>query len=132
MIEVNNLTTSVVEEDFLKGVAKNVLKGENRETAEISIALFGEGRNKSLNKKHRKKNRVTDVLSFSNDQGGEVAICLKQVRKNAKQFGVSFEKELAKVLIHGILHIFGFDHQKKEEAGKMEKKEKEYLNKLSF
>jgi rRNA maturation RNase YbeY len=88
------------------------------------------------------RNRVTDVLAFGQNQKskiknqkleelglGEIVTCLREVKKNAKRSGQSFEKELARVLIHGILHLLGYNHEKNEkEAEKMEEKEKYYLS----
>lgn len=170
MIEINNLTNSPADEKFLKEIAKIVLEGEQlpagrqSETAQISLALLGPGRIRKLNKKYLGKNRVTDVLAFSENskfknraeqrlgkgkeenevlfahqnsklksiQGlGEVVICLKEVKKNARRFGYTFEKELARVLIHGILHLLGYDHEKtKKEAKKMREKEEYYLSRI--
>jgi len=137
MIEINNLTTSRVDEDFLKKTAKMVLEGEHPpvgrvpEEANLSIALVGQGRMRELNKKYRKKNRVTDVLAFPYSDSGEVIVCLKEVKKNAKRYETTFEKELSKVLIHGILHLLGYNHEKSEvQAKKMEEKENYYLEKL--
>jgi probable rRNA maturation factor len=132
MVEINNLTTIRTEQGFLKKVAEKVLKGENRSRINLSVALVGQGRIKELNRKYRRKNRVTDVLSFSYDDSGEIAICLPQVKKNAKRFNSTFEKELARVLIHGTLHLLGYDHEAaKPEAKKMEQKQEKYL-KLFF
>jgi probable rRNA maturation factor len=129
MIEVNNLTIFSVDKKFLIKVAKVVLKGENIREAELSIALVGPAKIKELNKKYRRKNKTTDVLVF----GGinEVIICPLKVKKNAKKFKSTFKKELARVLIHGILHLLGYDHEKsKKEAEKMEKKQGYYLSKI--
>ena len=137
MIEINNLTTSRVDEDFLKKTAKMVLEGEHPskgrvpEEVNLSIALVGQGRMRELNKKYRKKNRVTYVLAFPYSDSGEVIVCLKEVKKNAKRYETTFEKELSKVLIHGILHLLGYNHEKSEvQAKKMEEKENYYLEKL--
>ena len=136
MIEVNNLTAQQVDKDFLKKIAKKVLEGEKRKDVDLSIALVGEKRIKELNKKYRKKNRITDVLSFyyrakrgeeenellfAYDNSGEIVICLKEVKKGVKKFKSDYKKELARVLIHGILHILGYNHKT------MEKKEKNYF-----
>ncbi|MBA7596479.1 Endoribonuclease YbeY [subsurface metagenome] len=121
MIEVNNLTTNKVDEEFLKGLVKKVLQGENKKIADLSIVLVGQGRIRELNKKYRGKNKTTDVLSFQYDELGEVIICLREVKKNAKKFGSTYKKELARILIHGILHILGYDHEK------MKEKENHYL-----
>jgi len=134
MIEINNLTTNAVDEEFLRKVAKIVLEREKKEKADLSIALVGQGRIRELNKKYRKKNRTTDVLAFPDKEkgSGEIVICLREVRKNAKKFGFVFEKEIARVLIHGTLHLLGYDHEKsKLEAEKMRRKEEDYLSKFS-
>jgi len=143
MIEISNLTTNLVEEEFLKKIAKIVLEGEGKSKSDLSIALIGPGKMRKLNKRYLGKNRATDILAFGETSRykvkdvrykirdlGEIVICLREVKKNAKKFKSSFEKELTKVLIHGILHLVGYDHEKNEkEAQKMEEKEKYYLSK---
>ncbi len=149
MIEVNNLTTNQIDKEFLKKVAKKVLTSENKERLELSIVLVGRARIRELNKKYRRKNRVTDVLSFDyrtskgseggeenkvlfdHGDSGEIVVCLQEIKKNAKKFKSVFKKELARVLIHGILHLLGQDHEKNErEAEKMRKKEEYYLSRI--
>jgi len=147
MIEVNNLTTISLDEEFLKKIAQKVLEEEGKKEADLSIALLGPGRMREINKRYRGKNRATDVLAFPETkilkeklkvgplkkiQGlGEIVICLREVKKNAKRFGSNFEKELTRALIHGILHLLGYDHEKSEkEAKKMETKQQYYLSKI--
>ena len=174
MIEINNLTTKKVNEDFLKKIAQKVLKEEGKEKSDLSIALIGQGRMRKLNKRYRGKNRVTDVLAFGENQipngarsggtptppppfrsprapragdglsshfripkslkgFGEVVICLREVKKNAKRFKSTFKKELATCLIHGILHLLGYNDEKDEiTAKKMEEKQNYYLAQLDF
>ncbi len=135
MIAINNLTKTVIDKDFLKKVAKIVLKGENKGKSELSIALVSPAEIKKLNKRYRRKNQPTDVLAFGQNkiffepELGEIVICPAVVRKNAKKYKVAFKKELVKVLIHGILHILGYNHGKsKKEAIEMEKKQERYLS----
>ena len=130
MIDINNLTKILIDKKLLTGVAKIVLKGENIEKGEVSIALVTSAEIKKINQKYRKKNKATDVLSFNLGKGfGEIVICPSQVKRNAKKYKTSFKKELAKVLIHGILHILGYNHGKsKKEAIEMEKKQERYLS----
>ena len=141
MIEINNLTKEKIDERFLKKVAKIVLKGESMEKENLSIVLVDENKIRELNKKYRKKNKPTDVLSFGNIQDSkyqipnssinEIVICPQIVKKNAKKFATGYNKELARVLIHGILHILGYEHEKnKKEADKMKNKEEYYLSKI--
>ena len=145
MIKVHNLTESQINEDFIKKIARNILKkeGSDRKMG-LSIILVRPWRIKELNKRYRKENRITDVLSFGQGLNsprlkfpslpngyfelGDVVICLSQVKKNARNFDLSFKKELVLVLIHGILHLLGYDHEKSDkEAREMREREKQYL-----
>jgi len=132
MLEINNLTNFVLDKRSFSTVAKKVLKGENRETETLSLAFVGKEEIKKLNKKFRKKNKATDVLSFKLNEGnslGEIVICPEVVKENAKKYGVDFKKEIIKVFAHGILHLLGYDHEKsKKEAKIMELKQDKYLN----
>lgn len=136
MIEINNLTNFVVDKTFFVGVAKKVLKGENKGTEHISVAFVSPAQIQKLNKKYRKKDKPTDVLSFAKvsdfkDEVCEIIICPAVVRENAKESKLSLKKELAKILIHGLLHTQGYDHEKSEkEALEMEEREKYYFSKI--
>jgi len=137
MIEINNLTGRAVDKKIFFTVAKIVLKGENRETETFSLAFVGKEEIKKLNKKFRKKNKPTDVLSFELKDGnylGEVIICPEMVKpdKSQRHFEgpatIPAERDLVRVFIHGILHLCGYDHEKsKKEAKTMEAKQKIYL-----
>ena len=97
MIEINNLTNFAVDKKFLSTVAKKVLKGENRERENISIAFVSSAEIKKSNQKYRKKNKPTDVLSFKLDEKdclGEIVICPEVVKKNGDK--------IAEMLVHGI------------------------------
>lgn len=136
MIEINNLTNFAINKKFFTGVAKKVLKGENKERENLSVVFVGPGEIQKLNKKYRKKDKPTDVLSFANisdfKQGvAEVIICPQVVRENAVESKSPMKKELAKMLIHGILHVLGYDHEiSKAEEERMFKKQDQYLLKI--
>lgn len=130
MIEVNNLTKVKIKASFLITLAKKVLKGENRVKEDLSIALVSAERIKDLNKNYRGINKPTDVLSFRGDIW-EVIICPSEVKKNIDKFSANstFQIELDRVLVHGILHILGYDHEgSKKEALLMNNKENKYLS----
>jgi len=142
MVEFNNLTSFEIGEDRLKKTAESVLLAERAcETCELSVALVEPGKIRELNSGYRGKDSVTDVLSFEccpdpdvKEEDleirplGEVIICPSRVEEQAKENGNSFEKELNLVLIHGILHLLGYDHEKSEEEAKiMEDKQDGYL-----
>jgi probable rRNA maturation factor len=123
MIEINNLTNFRVDTKLFTGVAKKVLSGENRGTENISLALVSKTEIKKLNKKFRKKDKATDVLSFELKEGkylGEIIICPEVVKEKGE--------DIIEVFIHGILHLLGYDHEKSEkEAELMESKQEKYL-----
>ncbi len=122
-IEINNLTKEKIETGFLKKIADKALKFIKIKIPEISVVLVGDAKMKSLNKKYRKKNRITDVLAF--DYGlpfggqGEIIICLSQAKRQAKQLGHSLKKELTTLMVHGILHLAGYDDETSREYVKM-------------
>jgi len=147
MIEINNLTTNSIDENFLKKVVKNILEEEGKKETNLSIVLIGSARMRKLNQRFFGKNRVTDVLAFPMSKVliekfkigvlekflglGEIVICPREVKKNAKRLSLTFEKELTTCLIHGILHLLGYNHEKSEkEAKKMEEKQQYYLSQL--
>ncbi len=99
MIEVNNLTESRIDRGFLKKVAEKVLLSE-KSNKDLSIAIVGSGEIQRLNKKYRKKDKPTDVLSFDYGESGEVVLCPQQIKGRIDE-----------VLIHGILHILGYNHR---------------------
>jgi probable rRNA maturation factor len=134
MIEINNLSKTRLDKRIFSTVAKKVLSGENRRTENLSLAFVSKAEIKKLNKKFRRKNKATDVLSFGlKEKGylGEVIICPEVVKENAKKYGNTFKIELIKIFIHGVLHLLGYDHERsKKEAIKMEKKQDFYLSKV--
>lgn len=132
-IEINNLTAIRVKEEFLKKIVKTVFKKEKQKEKRLSIALVGQKKIRELNKKYRKENRTTDILAFSGNSLEELVLCPWKVERNAERFGSTFKKELARVLVHGTLHLLGYDHEKNITGAKeMSKKEKYYLSHLKF
>lgn len=137
MVEVTNLTRSKFDLDIFKRITETVLKGERREGNDVSIALVCEARIKSINKKYRKKDRATDVLSFSFLEEkksmsagglGEILLCPVYIKRNAKKLKLDYNKELRRTLIHGVLHLLGYDHERSEkDAELMEKTQEQYL-----
>ncbi|MEK7084667.1 MAG: rRNA maturation RNase YbeY [Patescibacteria group bacterium] len=99
-----------------------------KKTGDVSIHFIGEKRMKHLNTLHRGRGRPTDVLSFpagndliSNEQHdiGDIFLCVPYIKKQARRFGVSYEEELSRMMIHGLLHCLGYDHGTKRDADVM-------------
>ncbi|MFA6131807.1 MAG: rRNA maturation RNase YbeY [Patescibacteria group bacterium] len=88
----------------------------------VSLAFVSPTVIRRLNREYRGVDKVTDVLSFPfNDpsMAGEVVICLDRAKKQGRQYSHSTEDEVVILLVHGLLHLFSFDHMKKTEAEKM-------------
>ncbi|MCL5011168.1 MAG: rRNA maturation RNase YbeY [Patescibacteria group bacterium] len=135
-VEVRNLTSSAVDEQWLKRAAGAAVTGEQFDrSAEISFVLSKGSEIKTLNRKYKQRNCSTDVLTFGNlgfgeNFVGEAVVCLDEVKKNGRKFGDGFKKELARVVIHGVLHLAGYDDKTNKGREAMKKKENFYLSKL--
>lgn len=112
-----------------------------RDRYQLSISIVGLERMKALNWRFRKKKRPTDVLSFSRIEGrvkarfpadlGDVIVCWPIAKAQAKQFRVSPREEIRRLVVHGVLHLFGYDHERsKSGAQKMFALEEKILRML--
>lgn len=133
LLTVTNLTADKILAPGAKKAGERFIKVLAIKKA-VSVVLVGEAKIRALNKKYRHKDKVTDVLSFG-DWGdkeflGEIVICLPQIKRQAKQFGVTSREELIRMLAHGFLHLTGLDHEKSQaEEKKMFKKQEELVKK---
>jgi probable rRNA maturation factor len=118
----------------LKKVAQKVLEIVEHGQAELSIALVGNAEIRTLNAKFRKKDYPTDVLSFpAGDELptgvrllGDVVISVEKAREQAKQRGRTLNEEMVTLLIHGVVHLLGYDHERSAKdahiMGRLERK----------
>lgn len=108
---------------------------------ELSIIFVNDQQIRELNRIYRKKDRATDVLAFAQREGkfadpedpilGDIVISVESAQRQAKERGRSLEQELDLLLIHGILHLLGYEHEfGGRQAQKMRAKEKELWNKI--
>jgi probable rRNA maturation factor len=106
----------------------------------LSILVVGAARSRNLNFRYRNRNRSTNVLSF-NGAGmspdgrnflGELVICAPVVAHEAKAQGKSAAAHWAHMTVHGVLHLLGFDHERRAEAEKMAAREIQILDRLGF
>ena len=110
------------------------------ENRELSVLLANDRKIRTLNKQYRGQDRATDVLSFSqNDEEeeskpsyhlmGDVVISAVTAKRQAAEHGLTLEEEIVLLLIHGILHLLGFDHERSnEEACHMKQKTRELFD----
>jgi len=110
-LEINNTTKNKINAKILrKGMTVFNKKMKAGDKA-VSVAFVSGARIKELNKRYRKINKVTDVLSFAGEGEflGELIICYPQIRRQAKQAGNKIKDELLFIFIHGLLHLIGYD-----------------------
>jgi len=127
-IEINKLLPNKIDVGFLKKIVEKTAKLVKLRIPDLSIAIVCDARMKALNRKHLNRNRVTDVLAFDY---GEIIICLDQAKRQAKEFNLSTEQELATLLIHGILHLTGYDDGTKKQREKMFKQQNKIFTLLN-
>jgi probable rRNA maturation factor len=100
----------------LRALVLAALALEGRRAGEVAVTLADDATLRGLNRDWRGLDRATDVLSFGYDEGegpvsGDVIVSLERVREQASRFRVSPGRELARVVVHGALHLAGLDHQ---------------------
>ena len=103
----------------------------------VNLVLTGDKRLQELNRQFRAKDRPTDVLSFNIDPPdedgvfGEIYISVPYASRQAADYGGTLREEYLRLFCHGLLHLFGYDHMKKADAARMEKRQETLLNSLT-
>jgi probable rRNA maturation factor len=104
----------------LKKIAIKILELVEQSQAELSVALVNNAKIRELNATFRKKDQPTDVLSFPAGKElpkgvrllGDVVISVEKARKQAKEKGRTLNEEMVTLLIHGVVHLLGYDHER--------------------
>jgi len=104
---------------------------------ELSVLLVGPARSRSLNRRYRGKDRATNVLSFPPAAGvppalllGDLVICPQVLAREAREQGKAVRAHWMHLVIHGVLHLVGYDHERPAEARRMERREIRLLRTL--
>jgi probable rRNA maturation factor len=150
ILELNYL--DIDENDSYKEIIKKVLKKcfeieklENKNLY-VNVVLTNAKNIKSINKEHRGIDKETDVLSFpmfekneianldntNEDILGDMVISIERVEEQAKEYGHSFERELAYMVVHSFYHLLGYDHMTEEDKKEMREKEENVLGILGI
>jgi len=99
----------------------------------IALRVTGAAEAKRLNRKYRAKNYATNVLSFPYGGGsGDVVLCHSVIAKEARAQGKTLRAHYAHLVVHGVLHLRGHDHLRKDDAQRMERREIRILGRLGF
>lgn len=108
-----------------------MIKEEEKRLGEINIIFTSNSKILEINREYLKHSYFTDVIAFNNNKRdelvGEIYISVDQVNINAKRFRVSKKDELVRVVIHGVLHLIGYNDKLDEERFEMRCKEEKYL-----
>lgn len=128
-----------VDATWVERIARGVLRAEAVPPAELGVLVTDDTRLRELNREYAGEDEVTDVLSFSLTEGeefaspdgilrlGEVIISHPTAARQALEAGRSTEAEIAHLLVHGILHLIGYDHAGPKEDRRMRARERELL-----
>lgn len=133
-------------DEFVNNVIAKCFEVENLENTKlyVSIILTTPSVIKKLNCEFRRVDKETDVLSFpmfekeeiceiqEEEALGDIIISVERVKQQAEEYGHSFERELAYMLVHGFYHLMGEDHMEEEEKEQMRKKEENVLQQLNI
>lgn len=118
-------------------IIDNIQNGIN-EDIELSLILVDINEIHNINKEYRGIDRPTDVISFCLEDEeddkylGDIFVCIEKVYEQSKEYNHSNEREFAFLVVHGILHLLGYDHMNKEDEEKMFTKQEELLKKLGY
>ena len=155
VIVINNQKDFQLDEDTVKNISDFLFKKlEKEESSELNVVFIGAKEIKEINKKYRNIDKETDVLSFSYiddkkifgfiDDGksfkdeygfftvGEILICPSVAQENIRTYKKewSLTKELIFLIIHGLLHVYGYDHGKEDDKLRMEHEQEELLREV--
>jgi probable rRNA maturation factor len=98
----------------------------------VNLRVVGEREGRLLNRTFRKKDRPTNVLSFSYGKEGDVVLCHPVIAREARAQRKTVAAHYAHLVVHGMLHLRGYDHGKKAQASRMQEAEIRVLGRLGF
>jgi len=137
-IDIQNLQAAVkLDKRKILKCARHVLSAMHEQDAELSLLFVSNAYIRNLNWKYRRVDLATDVLAFPMRKGkrlpndihilGDVVISVETAKKESKKRRIPFQKELELYLVHGILHLLGYDDEKSKDRKKMKTREREIL-----
>lgn len=111
---------------------KQVIQAEDCHPGNLNYIFCNDNYLVKINSEYLKHNDLTDIITFDysedNDISGDIFISIDRVRENALKFETTFDRELHRVLVHGILHLLGYKDKKTSDRALMRKKEEAYLS----
>ncbi len=133
MIEIQVFKTEHSDFDlnYFQSVVSHLIKEENKEEGDLTLIFCSDEYLLEINNKHLNHDYYTDIITFDYSQkkniSGDLFISIDRVKENAKEFSVPFLNELSRVVVHGVLHLCGYNDKTEEEKKQMRKLENKYL-----
>ena len=124
----------VKEKERIRKWIENTIKKEGKKGETINVILTSNSNMLSLNKKYLKRNYITDIIAFNYNReniiSGDLFLNPDTIKRNAKKYKTKLTEEIKRVIIHGVLHLIGYDDKKKEEKKVIREKENFYLDRF--
>ncbi len=139
-VEVNSSSTKIPSVENIELWIRAALQSDELNQAEVSVYIVDEAESQELNAQYRGKDKPTNVLSFPADIPdevgvpllGDLVICAPVVEREAQEQGKTLDAHWAHMLVHGTLHLLGYDHVEDDEADVMEALETRLITQLNF
>lgn len=129
-------TRPLLSQQLCTKVVRALLEAEHR-AGDVSVHIVGTTRMRQLNHMYRGVDRPTDVLAFETgeqwgdaEELGDIFLCQPYIIAQAKRFGVSQKEEAIRMLVHGMLHLLGYDHEMEKDAAIMFSKQEDYVTRF--
>jgi len=132
-LKYDNTEKLDIDENWVRSVCENILMDSNQDEASITIIFSNDDKLRKLKKEYFGEDVFTDTISFNLEEEsdpieGEVYISLERVSENAHTFQQDFITEYKRVIIHGCLHLLGYNDELPEDKTKMTELEETYLS----
>ena len=132
-VEIHNEFDIQLNKSSIQSLLENILLDNKQNTGSINIIMTDDDSLRLMKKEYFNQDLYTDVIAFNIDDDpfeGEIYISHDRIKDNAKKFNQSFEDELKRILIHGSLHLCGYDDKTPKEKLEMTSLEENYLEKF--
>jgi len=134
MVEINNQTKNKIDLRLIERISEEFLKSRRKAGHELSVAIIGDAAMRKINRERRQIDKPTDVLSFRGEGKffGEIILDYSQIKKQARELKKSAGDELVFILVHGLLHLAGYDDRTEKDRLKMIRLGEEFIINFKF
>ncbi len=130
---INNHPSGILSRNEYKSLVKSVIEAENIPVAELNVIAVDDEYLRKLHREYLHDDTYTDVMTFALDETGEkeaeIYVSIDRAQIQAKQYGVEVAEEVARLIVHGLLHLKGYDDHTEKERARMHELENEMLRK---